>query len=161
MHLPSPLRGAIVAMNANNIIGLDNSLPWHYSADLQRFKQRTLGKIIIMGRHTWESIGSKALPGRRNIVISRSPVAGIECYTNVAGAIEQCGEKDLWIIGGSQIYQTAFEFLNLLDVTLVPDRVDSTRAVRFPAIDPELWKAVETQPLETEPALVNTIYFRR
>ena len=148
-------------MNANNVIGLDNALPWHYSADLKRFKQRTLGKIIIMGRRTWESIGSKALPGRRNIVISRSPVAATECYTGVAEAIERCGEKDLWIIGGSQIYLAAFEFLNLLDVTLVPDRVNSGHAVRFPVIDPEIWKSDSSEPLEAEPTLINTIYLRR
>ncbi len=158
---PSPLRGAIVAMNSDHVIGLDNDLPWHYRADLKRFKQRTLGKIIIMGRRTWESIGSKALPGRRNIVLSRNPVEGAECYTNITTAIERCEDQDLWVIGGSQIYSAAFDLLNLLDVTLVPDTVDSPRAVRFPPIDQTIWNPVKREPMQQDPNLINVIYTRR
>ena len=81
--MPTPLRGAIVAMTRDNVIGLDGGLPWHYSENLKRFKRRTMGYAVVLGRVTWESIGRKALPGRRNIVISRSAVPGVECYHGI------------------------------------------------------------------------------
>ncbi|MEM7196294.1 MAG: dihydrofolate reductase, partial [Pseudomonadota bacterium] len=84
---PKPLVGALVAMNADRIIGLDGTIPWHHSEDLKRFKRLTTGTVIIMGRLTWESIGSKPLPERKNIVISRSQVDSVECYTSVESAL--------------------------------------------------------------------------
>ena len=99
----APVRGAIVAMNRDNIIGLDGKIPWHHSGDLKRFKRRTMGAAIIMGRLTWESIGSKPLPGRRNVVISRNPVENAECYTDICTATRACEGGDTWIIGGGQI----------------------------------------------------------
>ena len=123
----TPLRGAIVVMtedespSGRHIIGVDGGLPWHYSADLKRFKKRTMGSVIIMGRVTWCSIGRKALPGRRNIVISRSKVADAEHYAGVEQALAAYPERRIWIIGGGQIYRAAMPYLNLLDVTFVPD----------------------------------------
>ncbi|MGI9317478.1 MAG: dihydrofolate reductase, partial [bacterium] len=129
MTYPSPLRGAFVAMNKDRVIGIDGSLPWHYSADLKRFKQRTMGSIIVMGRFTWESIGSKPLPGRRNIIVSRSGVDGVECHNTIDSVMTACEGQDIWFIGGGQIYRAALHLLNLLDVTLVPDKVESPNTV--------------------------------
>ena len=159
MHL-QPLRGAIVAMTKDNVIGLDGRIPWHYSDDLKRFKQRTMNSIIVMGRLTWESIGSKPLPGRRNIVISRNPVANAECYTRVEDALSACGTSDTWVIGGGQIYQATRGWINLLDVTYVPDTIDHPDAIRFPEIDLEIWKKTQTTPLKNT-ELENVIYHRR
>ena len=140
----NPIRGAIVAMTNDRIIGAGGKLPWHYPEDLKRFKQRTMGCAIIMGRKTWDSINRKALPGRRNIVISRSEVADVEHYNNIKDALNACKNKDTWIIGGSQIYHAAMPYLNLLDVTNVPDVIAQEDAVKFPEIDLELvgklWK---------------------
>ena len=147
-------------MTKDNVIGLNGSIPWHYSSDLKRFKQRTMGANIVMGRLTWKSIGCGPLPGRRNIVISRSPVDGVECYTDINMALSQCHNKDTWIIGGRQIYLATFDWITLLDVTYVPDRVESEFAVRFPEIKKSNWRISARTRLEN-PNLKNIIYHRK
>lgn len=161
MENPVPLRGAIVAMTRDHVIGLEGRLPWHYPDDLKRFKRRTMGCTIIMGRKTWESIGSTALPGRRNIVVTRKGVGGVECHGSVGEALDACGGSDSWIIGGGQVYRSAMPLLNLLDVTWVPDRIGAPGAVTFPPIDPDLWEASAEGPLEGDSGLRNTVYIRR
>lgn len=160
MELPNPLRGAIVAMNKDRVIGLDGALPWHYSADLKRFKRLTTGKTIVMGRLTWESIGSKPLPNRRNIVVSRKGVDGVECVENLRAVFDITERDDIWVIGGGQLYRAAFEYLNLLDITWVPDIVDDPSAVTFPEINPDHWVLAQESPLEEDYRLINAIYLR-
>lgn len=141
----TPLRGAIVAMTPDNslcwkhVIGIDGGLPWHYSGDLKRFKKRTMGCVVIMGRVTWDSIGCKKLPGRRNIVISRAQVPGVEHYDNVEQAINAYPKRRVWIIGGGQIYRAAMPYLNLLDITYVPEFITHRNVVRFPDFDKSCW----------------------
>ena len=154
--LPTPLRGAIVAMTRDRVIGVDGGMPWHYSEDLKRFKRRTLGCAVIMGRVTWDAIGRKELPGRRNIVISRSVVAGVEHYGGIEQAMEACREQDLWVIGGEQIYRAAMEYLNLLDITWVPDVIERDDVARFPEIDLSCWRTVEESKVGE--GLVNVVY---
>jgi len=137
------LRGAIVAMTRDRVIGVDGKLPWHYPQDLRRFKQRTMNCAIIMGRVTWDSLGRNPLPGRRNIVISRTGVTGVECHNTIEAALATCAGIDTWFIGGAQIYQAAMPYIEVLDVTFVPDKVEGNDAVRFPEIDWTQWKAVE------------------
>lgn len=146
--LPTPLRGAIVAMTRDRVIGIDGEMPWHYSEDLKRFKRRTLNSIVIMGRLTWESIGSKPLPQRRNIVVSRNDVAGTESYQSVEDAVSACGNDDLWVIGGGQIYRQTLSLLNVLDITYVPDSIKSPDAVTFPEINANDWEVAEQSVLE-------------
>ncbi len=162
-----PIRGAIAAMTRENVIGLDGKIPWHYSADLKRFKQTTLNSTIIMGRLTWESIGSRALPGRRNIVISRNPAKNPDQYNHqdiahfrhIEQAIAASAGEDIWVIGGGQIYNAVFSWLTRLDITYVPDIIDSPDAVKFPAIDPNQWEITHTKPLQAA-GLVNVVYQR-
>lgn len=141
----TPLRGAIVAMTPDDslgwkhVIGVDGGLPWHHSGDLKRFKKRTMGCIVIMGRVTWDSIGRKKLPGRRNIVISRSKVPCVEHYDNVEQAIEAYPKRKIWVIGGAQIYRAAMSYLDLLDVTYVPECITQGNVVKFPEIDKSCW----------------------
>lgn len=153
--MAAPLRGAIVAMTRARVIGKGGKLPWHYPEDLRRFKQRTMGCAVIMGRVTWDSLGRKPLPGRRNIVISRTGVDGVECYNEVAAALDACGDDDAWVIGGAQIYQAAMAYIDLLDVTFVPDVVEGDGLVRFPEIDWGRWETVEES---TVGALNNVVY---
>ncbi len=140
----APIRGAIAAMTEDRVIGLDGGIPWRYPEDLKRFKRITMNSAIIMGRLTWESIHCRALPGRRNIVISRNPVQAVEHYDDLHRALAACNDQDIWVIGGGQIYQAAFEWLTRLDITYVPDRIDRPDAVRFPVIDPKVWQVAET-----------------
>ena len=158
--LPTPLRGAIVAMTRDRVIGVDGGMPWHYSEDLKRFKRRTLGCAVIMGRVTWDAIGRKELPGRRNIVISRSVVSGVEHYGGIEQAMEACREQDLWVIGGEQIYRVAMGYLNLLDITWVPDVIERDDAARFPPIDLSRWRVAEQSTLLGNADLTNIIYHR-
>ena len=131
-------------MTEDRVIGLDGGIPWRYPEDLKRFKRITMNSAIIMGRLTWESIHCRALPGRRNIVISRNPVQAVEHYDDLHRALAACNDQDIWVIGGGQIYQAAFEWLTWLDITYVPDRIDRPDAVRFPVIDPKVWQVAET-----------------
>ena len=91
------MKGILVAVSPEGIIGKNNTIPWHYSADLKRFKRLTVGNTIIMGRKTWESLPIKPLPERRNIVISRSDIENTECFRTIDKAIETC-EGDIWFI---------------------------------------------------------------
>ena len=154
--------GAIAAMTQDRVIGLNNGIPWHYSEDFKRFKSVTLSSFIIRGRKTWESIGSKALPKRRNIVISRSEVKDIEHYPSIEQALRACSEESsVWLIGGGQIYAQGLTLCNHLDITLVPDKIDSNNAILFPQIDPVHWDAGPLQVLAEDPRLQTRIYTRR
>ncbi len=147
--------GAIAAMTRDRVIGRNNDIPWHYSEDFRRFKQVTLGGTIIMGRKTWESIGSRPLPGRRNIVISRQALTDIKSYTSIQAAVDACAHDDtpIWFIGGGQIYREALPLCGLLDITWVPDSIDPEGAVLFPRIDPTEWQAQQPRLLEADPRL--------
>ncbi|MCY4149128.1 MAG: dihydrofolate reductase [Gammaproteobacteria bacterium] len=153
----TPLRGAIVAMTHDRVIGLDNGIPWHYPEDLRRFKQRTINSIIVMGRITWESIGRQPLVNRRNIVISRHRIENAEWYPDPDSALTQCESEDTWIIGGAQIYQATMDWITLLDITLVPNRIESDQAVCFPEIDEKLWQ-LQSETMLEHSQLENRIY---
>jgi len=96
----------IAAMAANRVIGNNNSLPRNYPEDLKRFKALTSGHVIAMGRKTYESIG-RPLPNRRNIVLTSTPIEGVECYSSIEDMIktlESEHTEELWIIGWANIY---------------------------------------------------------
>ena len=107
----------IVAASRNGVIGRNNDLPWRLPNDLKFFKRTTMGKPIIMGRKTHESIG-RALPGRRNLVITRNPEyrsKGVEIFGSLGDALKAClEEEEVCIIGGGSIYREAFD-LDLVD----------------------------------------------
>jgi dihydrofolate reductase len=112
---------AIGAMTENRVIGHNNAMPWHLPRDLRHFKELTSGHPVIMGRRTFESMGSKPLPKRRNIIITRTPLTGLETHAELAAALAACaGEDQVFVIGGAQLYQSAFAS-NLID------RVELTR----------------------------------
>ena len=137
--------GLIVAKSKNNVIGVDNQLPWHLPEDLKHFKQTTLGCPIIMGRNTWLSLG-RPLPGRRNLVISRTPgfqPEGAEIFQSLDDAIAACAGVDrAFIIGGAQIYALA---MNRVD-TLIITEVDTVIAgdAYFPEINGD-WHEVSRE----------------
>lgn len=116
----------IVAMTGERVIGQQNKLPWHLPADLKYFKAITMGKPIIMGRKTFESIG-KALPGRRNLIISRNPdfyAADCEVFPSLAAALKDCvGAPEVMIIGGAQLFVAALPIANRIYLTEVHAQV--------------------------------------
>lgn len=133
----------IVAMSKNRVIGVKNSLPWHISEDLKRFKRLTTGYPIIMGRKTFESIG-KPLPERRNIVISRNQnlkVQDIEVVKSIEDALKICSSENLiYIIGGEQIYNLAMPYANNIHLTEVNKEVEGDAF--FPEFDKKEWKEI-------------------
>ena len=153
------MKGILVAVSPEGIIGKNNSIPWHYSADLKRFKRLTIGNTVIMGRKTWESLPIKPLPNRRNIVITRSPIEEIDCFQSIDDALQTC-EGDVWFIGGAGIYEEAMKKADLIDMTLVPDNITGKNCIYFPEIGNE-WKEEENNRLEGDPKLGHKTYTRR
>lgn len=112
----------IVAHDNNNVIGYENGMPWHLPGDLKYFKDKTMGKPMIMGRKTFESIG-RPLPGRRNIVITRDAsyhADGIEVVTSLEGALALAGDvPEIMIIGGEQIFRLSMDIADRLYITKI------------------------------------------
>lgn len=135
----------IVAVDENNGIGKANKLPWHLPADLKHFKLLTTGHPIIMGRKTFESIG-KALPNRRNIVVSRQGdylAADAQVVSTLEDALRLCeDEEEAFIIGGAQIFELAISNADILYLTIIHHQFDADTF--FPKIDKETWKEVES-----------------
>lgn len=151
--------GMIVAVSPEGVIGVDGRIPWHYPGDLKRFKRLTVDTTIIMGRHTYESIG-RPLPKRRNVVITRREIEGVECFKDVKSALESCSGP-VWFIGGARIYAEAMEHCDLIDVTYVPDRIEAAGAVRFPEIDEARFEPGPRVTHPDDPRLEHRVFRRR
>ena len=137
----------IVAASANNVIGAQGDLPWRLSDDLKRFKAVTMGKPIIMGRKTWESIG-RPLPGRQNIVITRQEdfaADGCDVVPSTEAAAAAAGDADeIMVIGGSQVYELFLPKAERLYVTRVHADVEGDAF--FPVVDENEWRLVSDEP---------------
>jgi dihydrofolate reductase len=131
----------IVAAAENGVIGRLGELPWHISADLRRFKRTTVGHAIVMGRRTWDSIGSKPLPGRINIVMSRDPkfrAEGAVVVRDLEEALLACPKaQELFIAGGGEIYRLAMPRAQRVYLTRV--HLEPEGDAHFPALD-ENWR---------------------
>ena len=136
----------IVAASTNNAIGIRGDLPWRLSGDLKRFKAVTMGKPIIMGRKTWDSIG-RPLPGRQNIVITRQPgfsAEGCDVVASVAEAVALAGDVDeVMVIGGSQIYELALPSADRIYLTRVHAQLDGDAF--FPEVDESQWRLISEE----------------
>ena len=141
----------LVAMARGNVIGADNVMPWHLPQDLQHFKALTLGKPVIMGRRTYDSIG-RALPGRRNIVITRDEnwtADKVETAHSLDDALALVrDDAEASIIGGAQLYRLSLDRVQCLMVTEID--LDVSGDAYFPAIDPIVWREVARQPQQDE-----------
>lgn len=133
----------IAAMDRNRLIGDGDRLPWRLPADLRRFRALTMGKPIIMGRRTHESIG-KVLPGRRNIVLSRNAdyrSPGCEVVPNLEQALATCADaRELMVIGGAQLYEETLPRAHRLNLTLLHGSFNGD--TWFPEYDQRQWREV-------------------
>lgn len=131
----------VAARAANGVIGRDGALPWRLPADLAHFKALTWGKPVLMGRRTFESIG-RALPGRRNLVLTRDPrwrADGAEAFGGLAGALAAvAGEAEAMVIGGAQVYRAALPLADRIEMTEVHAEFEGD--TRFPAFDAARWR---------------------
>ena len=144
----------IVALAENRVIGIDNQMPWHLPGDFKYFKATTLGKPIIMGRKTWDSLG-RPLPGRLNLVVSRQPglqLEGAEVFASLEDAIVRAeqwareqGVDELMLIGGAQLYAQGLEkgLVDRLYLTRV--EMNPKGDAWFPEVDEGVWKKVSSQ----------------
>ncbi|WP_434471012.1 type 3 dihydrofolate reductase [Aeromonas veronii] len=138
----------IAAMAHDRVIGLDNQMPWHLPADLAHFKRVTLGKPVLMGRKTFESIG-RPLPGRRNLVISRNPgyqAGGVEVVGSVEAALALLASstvEELMVIGGGHLYTEMLPSADRLYLTQIDLSVEGD--TRFPAFDDGQWLRIDCE----------------
>lgn len=136
----------VVAVSENNGIGLDGGLPWHLSRDLKHFKQTTMGKPIVMGRTTFESLPNP-LPGRTNMVLTQNPdyqVPGCMIFHHVNDVLAHCEQQaveELMVVGGAKIYQIFLPFVTKIYMTRVHESVDADTF--FPQLDPTHWMEVD------------------
>ncbi len=141
-----PILSMIVATANNNVIGKDNNMPWHLPADLAYFKKITLGKPIVMGRKTYESIG-RPLPGRRNIVISRDQNYSSEGIDTV-GSVEQAlalvdNVEEVMVIGGGAIYKHCLPAASRLYITHINATIEGD--TYFPDHNDGNWQKVSSE----------------
>lgn len=136
----------IVAHARNGAIGIDGKLPWYLPEDLKHFKRTTLGKPVIMGRKTWESLG-RPLPGRKNIVITRQAdyVAEGACVVpTIEAALEAVKDEPVaFILGGAQIYEQTLPLVKVAHVTVI--NADYDADAYFKPLDDEHWLLDEEQ----------------
>lgn len=134
----------VVAASDNNVIGVGNRLPWRLPDDLRRFKALTMGKPIIMGRKTFESIG-RPLPGRTNIVVSRQPrlaIAGATVVHTVDEALAAAEPaQEAALIGGAELYRQMLPQAHTIHLTRV--HITLPGDAFFPALDPQEWRELD------------------
>lgn len=162
----------IAAVGENGVIGADGTIPWHLPSDFAHFKRTTMGKPLIMGRKTFESIG-KPLPGRVNIVVTRQRgyrPDGVLVFDSLVAALDHAqeiaaadGADEVMIGGGGEIYREAMPLAQRLYVTHVA--VSPAGDARFPAIDPKQWEVeAKLEVLRTERDSADftvKVYYRR
>ena len=131
---------AIVAMADNGVIGRGNGLPWHLPDDLRRFKALTMGHVLLIGRRTYDSIG-RALPGRRNLVLTRSAgwqAAGCEAVSSIDEALARAGQAELFVIGGAEVFSLCWPVISRIELTEV--HADLEGDTRLDGFDRRLWR---------------------
>ena len=143
----------IVAMASNRVIGLNNQMPWHLSADLKKFKKITMGSPVLMGRKTYQSIG-RPLPGRTNIIISRNPdyrQDGCVVVNTIESALKTGGENadELFIIGGSDLYNAMLPIADSIYLTLINKAFDGDTF--FPDFNMHDWVEAERDDINDDP----------
>jgi len=151
----TPHIAMVVAIARNGAIGVDGDLPWRLPGDLAFFKRTTMGKPLVMGRKTWESLPRKPLPGRPNLVVTRDPsygADGADVFTSVEAALGHAAtltQDEICIIGGAEIYRQAFERADRLYITDVDAEPEADTF--FPTFDRANWTEVWREPGPTSP----------
>ncbi len=158
----------VYAISQNGVIGKNGGLPWHIPSDLKWFKAVTMGKPVIMGRKTWDSLPRKPLPGRANIVLSRKPgfsAEGCSVAVDVASALELANEgnpEEICVIGGAEIFKMFLATATKIYLTRVLANVDGD--TYLPELDAKLWRVVQQQTYEKgekDSAAFETVIYSR
>lgn len=150
---------AIAAMSSNRVIGKNNQLPWHLPEDMKHFRDKTKGRIMIMGRKTFESFGGKPLPGRFHIVITRQTdykfdhpmvkiVAKLEAAISEASALVPKFHEEVFVIGGSEIYKLAMSKIDRLYLTIIEKNFDGDAF--FPEFESQKFQLISEEKHQGE-----------
>lgn len=153
----------IVAVSDDWGIGRNNDLLWHISEDLKRFKKLTMGKTVIMGKKTWESLPKRPLPGRRNIVLTDVPgekIEGAVTVYSIDEVMRMCDDnEEAFVIGGGSIYRQFMPLSDRLYITHIHKNAQAD--IYFPVIDRDTWKVVESKDFMSDknhPSYTYVIY---
>ncbi|MCR4327564.1 MAG: dihydrofolate reductase [Nanoarchaeota archaeon] len=142
----------IAALSENNVIGVNNKIPWYIPEDLTRFKKLTLNHPVLMGKNTWFSIPEKfrPLPKRKNIVLSKSleSIEGVHIARNIEEALGLTGNKEYYIMGGSQIYQQFLPLVDHMELTRIHQNFEGDSF--FPKFDFESWDLLNEETRVSE-----------
>jgi dihydrofolate reductase len=144
--MKKPRVAFVVAVAKNGVIGRNGALPWRISSDLKRFRAITMGKPVIMGRKTWESLPRKPLEGRTNIVVTRNrdfAAPGALVATSLKDALAKAQGEEVCIIGGGELFREAIPIADRLYLTEID--LDVEGDTFFPTIDPEEWSEVSRE----------------
>jgi dihydrofolate reductase len=154
--MAEPLIALVVARARNGVIGRDGDLPWRLKSDMAFFKATTMGKPVVMGRKTWDSLPRKPLPGRLNIVVTRQPgyvAEGADVFTDLGAALDRAraqakadGVAEVCVIGGAQIYHESLPVADRLYLTEVD--ADPEGDAHFPDPDPSIWREISAERRE-------------
>ncbi len=148
--MSEPQISLIAAMDSQRGIGFEGDMPWHLPGELQHFKETTMGKPIIMGRRTWESIG-RALPGRQNIVISSNPdllTPDCDLVASFKQALAVAGSTEVMVIGGGMLYEIALPVASRMVLTLVDGKYPAD--TWFPQWDSNLWQEISRKSVAVD-----------
>ena len=153
----------VVAVSRNGVIGRAGGLPWHISSDLKRFKAITMGKPVIMGRKTWESLPKRPLPGRHNIVITRNGAYradGASVVTSAEAALSAAGTEsdEISVIGGAEIFAMFLPMAERIHLTEADLWVEGDTL--FPILDERDWREVAREPHPRGPKDSSSFTFR-
>jgi dihydrofolate reductase len=143
----------VLAMAENGVIGQGGAIPWHISDDLKRFKQLTIGKTVVMGRKTWDSLPRKPLPGRVNLVVTRQEnwqADGAVRVSSLPEAQAQAGGGDLMVIGGAEIYRAALALADRIELTEVHEDFIGDAVFDF---DMQGWREIAREKHESPDGL--------
>ena len=143
--MPNRTITIVAAMGRNGGIGLKGRMPWHLPAELAHFKRTTLGKPVVMGRKTWESIG-RPLPGRQNLVVTRNKAyqaEGVQVVGSLVEAIEAAEGTEVMVIGGGELYRQALPLASRLVLTTID--IEPACDTWFPTWDPSEWTLVDAE----------------
>jgi dihydrofolate reductase len=153
----------IAAMTEDRVIGRGNALPWHLPEDLRHFKGLTLGHPVIMGRKTWESVGTP-LPGRRNIVVTRREgfaAPGADVAPSLAAALRLVAEEpEVFVVGGAELYRGALPLADRIHLTVIHTR-EVEGDTHFPAFEGPDWVLAEERHLPADARHAWPLSFRR
>lgn len=140
-------------MARNGVIGSNNKLPWHIPGDLKRFKALTIGHTIVMGRKTFESLPNGPLPGRKNIVLSRSVFHSqndVIVISTLEEVLKLAENQTVFVIGGGEVYRQFLPYACRIELTLIDQHIEGD--TYFPEIDPKQWNVLAEEAFSSSSA---------